>query len=84
MMKTTNSKIWFPAKTYGWGWGPPSCWQGWLVLSVYMVLAIIGGLSLPPDQHLPAFLAYMIVISTGLICICWLKGEKPRWRWGGK
>ena len=18
-----NRKIWFPAKTYGWGWGPP-------------------------------------------------------------
>jgi hypothetical protein len=23
-------KIWFPAKRYGWGWGLPCCWQGWV------------------------------------------------------
>jgi hypothetical protein len=27
-------RYWFPAKTYGWGWGLPSTWEGWLVLVV--------------------------------------------------
>jgi hypothetical protein len=22
-------KFWFPAKGYGWDWGPPKTWQGW-------------------------------------------------------
>ena len=26
-------KYWFPAKRYGWGWGLPSTWQGWIVLA---------------------------------------------------
>ena len=28
-----NDKYWFPAKRYGWGWGPPNNWQGWVVLA---------------------------------------------------
>jgi type IV secretory pathway TrbD component len=27
--------------------------------------------------------AYMIVLCCLLVGICWLKGEPPRWRWGG-
>ena len=27
----TERKYWFPAKRYGWGWGMPNTWQGWLV-----------------------------------------------------
>ncbi|WP_269146578.1 hypothetical protein [Xanthomonas oryzae] len=29
---------WFPAKTYGWGWGLPTVWQGWLVYGIAAVL----------------------------------------------
>jgi len=39
---TEEKKFWFPAKTYGWGWGPPICWQGWVVLIVYIILLIAG------------------------------------------
>lgn len=28
-----QASYWFPAKRYGWGWGLPSSWQGWVVLS---------------------------------------------------
>ncbi len=27
-----SSNIWFPAKKYGYGWGMPVVWQGWVVL----------------------------------------------------
>ena len=37
-MKT--NKIWFKAKMYGWGWQPQS-WEGWLVLTMYLVAVIL-------------------------------------------
>lgn len=32
MSYARNRKYWFPAKRFGWGWGLPSAWQGWVVL----------------------------------------------------
>jgi len=71
---------WFPAKTYGWGWGPPCTWQGWIVLAIFLAI-LPAGLILFKDQ--PALQALGIVGATVvLIGVCWLKGEPPRWRWG--
>jgi hypothetical protein len=75
--------IWFPAKKYGWGWGPPCCWQGWLVLLLWMAVMIIGSFALLP-KHPVAFYIMVAAMSLALITICWLKGEKPQWRWGNK
>lgn len=30
-------KYWFSDKRYGWGWGLPSAWQGWVVLVGYVL-----------------------------------------------
>ena len=30
--QTKTSAVWFPAKTFGWGWGVPKTWQGWVAL----------------------------------------------------
>jgi hypothetical protein len=79
-MKPSERKIWFPAKKYGWGWGPPNCWQGWLVLAVWFV-ALTAGIPLALRNHF-LFIAYTLFLSAVLVFICWLKGEKPRWRWG--
>jgi hypothetical protein len=84
MTTTKHSKIWFPAKTYGWGWGPPTCWQGWVVIATYVVLAVVGGVLVSPDTNVVFFIGYMVAITVGLIVVCWIKGEKPRWRWGKK
>lgn len=35
-MASNGKKIWFPAKRYGWGWGLPVTWQGWVVLQMAM------------------------------------------------
>lgn len=38
----TPPRYWFPAKTYGWGWGMPITWQGWLVFLAALGLFACG------------------------------------------
>jgi drug/metabolite transporter (DMT)-like permease len=78
----TEREYWFPAKRYGWGWGIPTTWQGWLVLAAFAVLLIIGSIVFPPGKQIWSYLAYVAVLCVLLSGICWLKGEPPRWRWG--
>ena len=73
---------WFPAKRYGWGWGIPTAWQGWLVLVAFIALAILGTFVLPPHRQFWPYAAYVAVLCALLIGVCWLKGEPARWRWG--
>ena len=79
---SSDRTYWFPAKRYGWGWGPPSVWQGWLVLAVFTGLLIAGPAVVPPQANILGYLAYTAVWSGLLIAVCWLKGEPPRGRWG--
>jgi hypothetical protein len=77
-MTGTDSKVWFPAKRYGWGWGLPSTWQGWIVLALYLGFTITSALVF----NKPVSLIVIAALTVVLIVICWLKGEKPRWLWG--
>lgn len=77
-------RYWFPAKRYGWGWGLPSTWEGWGVLAAYVSLVAAGSLLFPPAKHPALYLGYVAVLSDLLVAICWIKGEAPRWRWGGR
>jgi len=79
---SNKQTYWFPAKRYGWGWGLPSSWQGWIVLAAFIGLLGVGFLIFPPNKELGPLLAYVALLTTLLIAICWLKGEPPRWRWG--
>jgi hypothetical protein len=78
----SNPRYWFPAKHYGWGWGLPIAWQGWLVFSAFLGLVIAGAFLFPPRSALAAYLTYVVVLSVALIFVCWLKGEPSHWRWG--
>lgn len=78
----SDDEYWFPAKTYGWGWGIPSTWQGWVVLIAYFVFMIAGMVIINPQRHVGWYLAYVALITVVLLVICWAKGEPPRWRWG--
>jgi hypothetical protein len=73
---------WFPAKRYGWGWGVPTCWQGWAVLAVYLA-AVMASSTLAVAGHTLLFYAALSVSTAGLLALCRYKGEPPRWRWGG-
>ena len=75
-------RYWFPAKRYGWGWGLPSTWEGWVVLVGYLALLVLCIKVFPPHQNLPGFIISVHVLSGLLIAICWWTGEPPKWRWG--
>jgi drug/metabolite transporter (DMT)-like permease len=83
-VSAAESKYWFPAKRYGWGWGPPRTWQGWLVLAAFFALLAVGAIVFLPKQETGGFLAYTAVLVALLIAICYVTGEPPKWRWGGK
>ncbi len=81
-MPTEKDKFWFPVKTYGWGWGLPNCWQGWLVMAVYVALICCAAFLLNPGRHPAFFIIAVLALSGALTWVCWLKGEKPGWHWG--
>ena len=81
-MTNTTPNYWFPAKRYGWGWGIPTTWQGWVVLVLYSALMLGGSLMLLPRSGPIAFIFYTFALTAVLIGICYLKGEPPAWRWG--
>lgn len=75
-------QYWFPAKRYGWGWGFPSTWQGWIVLLAYV--AAVGVLSyfLTPRANPFLFFGLLILATICVGLVFWMKGEPPSWRWG--
>lgn len=77
-----KNDYWFPAKKYGWGWGLPSAWQGWLVYAVAVLLLVAGVFIFPPSSRPLPFQIYTWSVLLLLVALCWIKGEPPRWRWG--
>lgn len=76
-MNDPSREVWFPAKRYGWGWGLPVAWQGWVVLLAYGVLLGSAGQRFPPSRQPVAFAALAVAATLGLLIVCWLKGERP-------
>jgi hypothetical protein len=85
-MEKLPKKLWFRAKSYGYGWTPVSR-EGWLVLLLYVWSNINIFLMIDWRSHsgsdtlinfAPVFLAQTFLLYT----ICVWRGEKPRWRWG--
>ena len=86
--KMTKNKLWFKAKNYGWGWYPVT-WQGWLVVILYVGLIVYRAkkvhLMFDTDSSFALRYFFEVLFATiTLLIICYLKGEKPRWRWGKK
>ena len=77
-----DPNYWFPAKRYGWGWGFPGTWQGWVVIAGYVAVVGTGAVVISPSLRPGLFIAYLVVATLALIAICWAKGEPPQWRWG--
>ena len=80
-MSGDRHEYWFPAKTLGYGWGLPTRWQGWVVLTVYVLALIAAFVRFPPQTHAGPFAAVVLLASALLVLVCALKGEPPRWRW---
>jgi hypothetical protein len=85
MMQRQKPEYWFAVKLYGWGWGLPVRWQGWVVLSLYFASIYVGIRYLRPQDNVSGFLILLAISSAILIAIVAWKGEKPLgWRWGKK
>lgn len=75
---------WFPVKVFGWGWGLPICWQGWLVLVGYIALVVVGARFFHA-HNIKGLTLYLAVLTVIFLSIVVAKGERPAgWRWRGK
>jgi hypothetical protein len=84
-MSSPAPTFWFPVKRYGWGWGLPVRWQGWVVLAAYLALAFAGIRYLDPLRGVAGLLIYLLVLTALLIAVVVAKGERPvGWRWGNQ
>ena len=64
-------RYWFPAKRYGWGWGLPSTWEGWVVLVGYLALLLALIVFVPADRYANWFWTGLMALVATLIAICW-------------
>ena len=90
-LKNNPEGYWFKRKLYGWGWTPAK-WQGWCVLSIYILLIL--SLALTRERNIPGnpdsgsnFLTFalpIIIFTILFVIIAYKKGEKPRFQWGIK
>ena len=77
-----GKRYWFYAKRYGYGWGLPASWEGWVVFIGYLA-AVFGGIAVfPPDKSMGPYLVYITALTLLLMLVCYVKGEPARWRWG--
>lgn len=87
-----SKKHWFAAKNYGWGWGMPQTWQGWLSFLVFAAV-LVGSLLLLvapytdseiPPVNLVVFYCVLALDVFMLVAVSYRYGETPKWRWAGK
>ncbi len=74
LREPTGPKPWFRAKSRGWGWDLPTTWQGWVVMFAYA--GLMFGLA-QVIHWVPGFVVVALLLTGGLIGMCWWKGEKP-------
>ncbi|PID78006.1 MAG: hypothetical protein CSB21_02640 [Deltaproteobacteria bacterium] len=75
-MKILKKTFWFPKKKYGFGWGLPNTWQGWIILLIYFFLLIVGIPLLNSFAGVVIYLVYFAILTVIFIFIVWKKGEK--------
>lgn len=79
-------RLWFKAKTHGWGW-TPATWHGWLATAIYasafgIWIAYWVRSAEAGDASVLKGFAPLLLLTVGFVLLCWTKGEKPRWSWG--
>lgn len=72
-----NKKYWFPAKKFGWGWGLPRTWKGWITFIVFLSGVFTTIRIFPIEKNPVTFMCTITVLSIIFILICWFKGEPP-------
>jgi len=67
-------KYWFPAKPSGFGWGPPTSWQGWAFLVGWIGVLLFGSPVLGSNT-LSAFM-FFVGMTAVLMLVIFFKGER--------
>ena len=82
------TRLWFRAKTYGWGWTPASV-EGWLVMGLFLAGVVVDGVilkhRLETGDAAAAWMIFFTVLAAlvgAMFAVCWVTGERPRWHWG--
>lgn len=83
-----TKRFWFRAKRYGFGW-EPATWEGWVIMMLWTALVVGGFVVVDAHSHsisdtLLIVVPNTLIVTAMLLVVCYLTGEKPRWRWGGK
>lgn len=90
-MATPARKPWFAPKRYGYGAGRPIVWQGWVALTLYVVLMLapvfmLRAIHLARLQIVVSVLCMVLwtILATAIFCIvCAGRTEGGwAWRWG--
>ncbi len=81
-MRRSDNTVWVPAKRFGWGWGFPITWQGWFFLLAWIAGLVLGPGLVPILRKPPLSWAFGFAMVAFLLTVCWIKGDKPKWRWG--
>ncbi len=74
---------WFPVRRFGWGWGFPSTWQGWVVFVSWLIVEGAAVLAFGAERPV-AFGFCTLAATVVFVAICLQKGAPPSWRWGGR
>lgn len=72
------SPYWFRARTYGFGWGIPCAWQGWVVALVWLGACVDGAILLRGEGLVRGL--FCVLMFALLLGTCYLKGEPLTWR----
>lgn len=83
------NKPWFKKRTFGYGWGTPNTWQGWVVLIsylgyIYFEFQILDKNSHSASDTIRPYLIRVIIATIILFAICYKTSGKPEWRWGNR
>lgn len=89
MSNHSDSRFWFKRRRYGYGWIPVT-WQGWTTVGVFLLLVLGAAFYLEDslqnaDQEMfkvVTFYSLIFLAIIALLAISYLKGPRPKWRWG--
>ena len=68
--------FWFPATKHGWGWAPPTAWQGRWFLGIWIVTVVILSPLLHQRSGFQMFILFFLPMLALLLAVCFVKGER--------
>jgi hypothetical protein len=71
---STERRYWFRAKRYGWGWGLPCSWQGWVFFLVWLAALLAAAVRLMRGRPF-LFTMVLAAMTVLFVAICYIKGE---------